>query len=112
MERIPQELKDFLIKIIIPSLVAISIKLSVQSKKEKISWFNAVTSVVTGVGCAYLTSNWVMHTFSEGNIPIVIACITVVGEKIAYWLIFKFNFDLIGDAFINYWIDKYKNKGQ
>lgn len=110
MERIPQELKDLLIKIIIPSLVAISIKLALETRKGKLSVFNAITSVVIGVGCAYLSSNWVMHTFSDGKIPIVIACITVVGEKIAYWLIYKFDFDVVGDSLINYMIEKYKSK--
>lgn len=92
--------------------MAISIKLALETRKGKVSAFNAITSVIIGVGCAYLSSHWVMHSFSDGTIPIVIACITVVGEKIAYWLIYKFDFDVVGDSFINYIIDKYKNKGK
>lgn len=108
MERIPQEIKDFLIKIIIPSLVAISIQLAVKTKTQKVSFINAFTSVVIGVGCAYLSSGWVLNNFDNSTIPI--ACITIIGEKVAYWLIYKFHFDVIGDAFINYLIDKYKTK--
>ena len=92
--------------------MAISIKLALETRKGKVSVFNAITSVVIGVGCAYLSSNWVMSYFDDGKIPIVIACITIVGEKIAYWLIYKFDFDVVGDSFINYLIDKYKNKGK
>jgi hypothetical protein len=110
MQNIPQEIKDFLIKIILPSVVAISIKLAMETRKGKMSVFNAITSVIIGVGSAYLSSSWVMNNFDDNKIPIVIACITIVGEKVAYWLIYKFNFDLIGDALINYLINKYKHK--
>ena len=108
MERIPQDLKDLLVKIIIPSLVAVSIKLAIQSRQEKLSIFNSIMSVVIGVGCAYLSSYWVLNHFENASIPI--ACITLIGEKIGYWLIYKFNFDIIGDSLIQYFIDKYKKK--
>lgn len=110
MQSIPQDIKDFLIKIIIPSVVAISIKLAMETRKGKVSVFNAISSVIIGVGSAYLSANWVMNNFDDNHIPIVIACVTIVGEKVAYWLIYKFNFDVIGDAFINYLINKYKPK--
>ena len=110
MERIPQELKEFFLKIIIPAVVAISIKLAMESRNEKISFFNALTSVIIGVGCAYLASGWVMDSFKDNTIPLIIACITIVGEKISYWLIYKFKFDVLGDAIINYLIDKYRPK--
>jgi hypothetical protein len=110
MTIIPQELKDLIIKIIIPSLVAISIKLALETRKGKVSVFNAIMSVIIGVGCAYLSSGYVMNSFNESHIPIVIACITIVGEKIAYWLIYKFSFDVIGDALIEIIVNKFKNK--
>lgn len=61
MQNIPQEIKDFLIKIILPSVVAISIKLAMETRKGKMSVFNAITSVIIGVGSAYLSSSWVMN---------------------------------------------------
>ena len=81
-----------------------------KSRRTKLSFFNALTSVVIGVGCAYLTSGWVMESFTDNSIPIVIACITIVGEKITYWLMYTFNFDRFGDAIVNNFIDWYKNK--
>jgi hypothetical protein len=108
MERIPHELKDLLVKIIIPSLVAVSIQLAVKIKKQKISFFNAFLSAVIGVGCAYLSSGWVLSSFEDATLPI--ACITVIGEKVAYWLIYQFNFDVVGDSIIQYFIEKYKKK--
>ncbi len=107
---VPQELRDLIIKILIPSLVAVSIKLALESKKNKVSFFTAATSVITGVGSAYLTSGWVMESFKDTSIPLIIACITIVGEKVAYWLIYKFKFDIVGDAIIEYIVDRYKTK--
>lgn len=108
MERIPHELKDLMVKIIIPSLVAISIQLAVKIKKQKVSFFNALMSVIIGVGCAYLSSGLILSYFEDSTLPI--ACITIIGEKVAYWLIYKFNFDLVGDSLINHFVDKYKKK--
>lgn len=108
MEGIPHDIKDLLVKIVIPSLVAISIQLAVKIKKQKVSFFNALMSVVIGVGCAYLSSGLILKHFEDTTLPI--ACITIIGEKIAYWLIYKFNFDLVGDSLIQYFVDKYKKK--
>ncbi len=110
MERIPQEIKELVVKILIPSVVAISVKLAMQSRKAKISFFNGFASVVIGVGCAYITSSWVMEAFQDKYIPIVIACVTLSGEKVAEWLIYKFNFDVIGDGLVEWLLERIKNK--
>lgn len=110
LDKIPEEIENLLIKIIIPSLVAISIKLAVQSKQGKISLFTTIASIIVGVGCAYLSAGWVMKTFSAETMPIAVGVITISGEKIAYWLIFKLNVNIIGDEFINFLIKKYKGE--
>ena len=103
-------MRDLLLKIIIPSIVAISVKLAIQSRRSRVSFFNGFASVIIGVGTAYITSSWVMESFQDKYIPIVIACVTLSGEKIAEWLIYKFKFDIIGDAFISEIVDKIKSK--
>jgi hypothetical protein len=86
-----EDLKSWSIKILLPALVALSIKLAVQSKKTAISWFNVITSFITGIGSAYLFSDWVISTISQPYIPIAIAIITISGEKIGFYLVYKFN---------------------
>ena len=49
-----EDIKVWLVKILLPSLVAISIKIAIQSKKEAVTWFNVITSFITGIGSAYL----------------------------------------------------------
>ena len=98
---INDELRNLVIKILVPALVGISIKLAVQSKKAKVSVSTIIGSIVIGVGSAWLASGWVFKTFSEETTSIVIAVIAIAGEKVAEWLIYKFNFDVIGDAIVN-----------
>jgi hypothetical protein len=85
-----QDLKTWLVKILLPSLVAISIKLAVQAKKG-ISWFNVITSFITGVGSAYLFSGLVVSSVADQYLPIAIGIIAISGEKIGLWLVYKLN---------------------
>lgn len=94
------EFREVLVKILIPSLVGISIKLAVQSRQERVSPFNAVTSIITGLGFAYLFGDAVLSYFPEKWSSVIIAAITITGEKIAYWFIYKFRVDVLADAFI------------
>ena len=111
MDKLSEELQHLILKIIVPALVAVSIKLAVESKQGKISIFNALSSIVIGVGCAWISSGWVTETFTDSTMPIVIGVITIAGEKIAFWLIYKFNFDIMGDAAIQVAVDAIKNFG-
>lgn len=85
-----QDFKTWLIKIILPALVAISIKLAVQSKKG-ITWFTVITSFVTGAGCAYLFGPPVLSYINESWQTVTIAIIAISGEKIGLWLVYRFN---------------------
>lgn len=99
-----EEVKSFLLKIIVPSLVAVSIKLAVMSRNGKISMFNVIVSLITGVGSAYLFADYVMSSFSHQYIPLVIALITFSGEKIGVYFIVKFNVE----EFISTLLTKFK----
>jgi len=100
------DLKSWSLKILIPALVAVSIKLAVMAKIKTVSWFNVITSFITGIGSAYLASDWVLDTFSVHFIPIAIAIITISGEKIGYWAVYKFNVESVLETIV----DKMKGK--
>lgn len=97
---ISNDLRELLVKILIPSLVGISIKLAVQSRQGRVSPFNMFSSIIIGLGLAYLFGDLVISYVHEKWSAVVIAAITITGEKIAYWLIYQLRFDVIGDAFI------------
>lgn len=108
MEKLDEEVRTFLAKIIIPALVAISVKLALQSKRQKVSLMNVITSMIIGIGTAYLSSDWVLGNFDHGTVPIIIATITITSEKLGYWILDRFDVGSMIDAFMGTLWGKFK----
>lgn len=85
------EFKAFLLKIIMPALVALSMKIAIMSKDRRMTLFEIIVTIIAGGGAAYLTGPYVMETFSNKFIPVAVAIITISGERVGHWLIYKFN---------------------
>lgn len=108
LKQIPDEIWNFLIKVLPFSLAALAISISVQVKNKTASVISAILSIVIGVSCAYITGTFITNHFSTSTAPIIIGVVTIAGEKIAYWLIYKFNFDLIGEALVKSIVKRFK----
>jgi hypothetical protein len=108
LKQIPDEVWNFIIKTLPFSLAALAISISVQIKNRTASIINTVLSIVIGVSCAYITGTFINAHFSTSTAPIIIGVVTIAGEKIAYWLIYKFNFDLIGEALVKSIIKRFR----
>lgn len=106
--KLPEELLNFLIKTLPYCLAAVAISISVQIKNKTASVINVVLSIVMGVSCAYITGPWINSHFGSSTAPIIIGVVTIAGEKVAYWLIYKFNFDLMGEELVKWAIGKFK----
>jgi hypothetical protein len=102
------DIKNWAVKIGLPAFVAISIKLAIQSKTMKMSWFVVITSFVTGVGAAYIFSDIVMSEVKPEYTSAVIAMIAISGEKIGYWLIYRFNLENYVTSFLEWLLSKVK----
>ncbi len=101
-------LQNWIFKFLIPALMGVSINLAINSRKKTMSAFNVITSVVVGICMAWLLSGIVFHYFSEMWQPPMIAAAAISGEKIATWLIFKFNIDQFATKFIDFLIEWYR----
>lgn len=99
MQEIEENLRNLFIKVLIPALVAVSIKLAIIGRNKPISVFNVLSSLVTGVGFAYLFSPIILSRISDEYIPLLIALVSISGEKIGTWLIYRFNIDLLVQTF-------------
>ncbi len=88
-------MKAFGMKILLPSIVALSIKIAIQSKNKAVTIAQIIISFVTGVGSAYLFSGVILENVTEAYIPLWIASVTISGEKIGVWLVYKFNVDAV-----------------
>ena len=84
------ELNAFFVKIAVPAMVGISIKLATQVKKEKMTFIRVVLSFITGIGCAYFVYPFLNDT---KYMPLIIGVVSISGEKIMEFLIYKWNID-------------------
>lgn len=103
MEELGNELKNLVVKILIPAIVGVGINIAVTSRKKTMSIFNIITSLIVGVSVAWLMSGVVLNNVSEVWQPPVIALLAISGEKIANWVIYKWNVDKIIESLIEWY---------
>ena len=95
-----EQLISLFIKIGIPALIGISIKLAIESKNKKMTFFRVLLSFITGIGCAYLLYPLIEKNTDSEFIPLIIAIASISGEKIAEFVINKWNIDyFLGSIF-------------
>lgn len=91
---------QFFVKILIPALFGVGIKIAIEMKKDrsKISFFNVCASMFLGVAGAVISSSLVQRNFEADYIPVVIAFIAIITDKIAEYVIYKLNVDIFLSA--------------
>ncbi len=102
-----EEWINFIPKWVLPSLVGIIV--SITTKLKKITIMSAITSVILGLGLAYIFSSPVYAYLGETWAGTTLAGIGMFGDRISQWLLFKFKFNIIGDTIENKlksWIEK------
>jgi len=92
-----RELKAFFVKLLLPALMGLSIKLAILSRKENLTIKKVLISFVCGIGAAYLFYPFVIDSVSEHWLPLVIAVITISGEKIGTYALYKLKVEDIFD---------------
>tara|TARA_R110002072_G_C7898830_1_gene529443 strand:+ start:489 stop:812 length:324 start_codon:yes stop_codon:yes gene_type:complete len=97
-----EEFSTFFFKIFIPAFIAISIKIATQIKKEKMNFSRVLISFIVGIGCAYF-----IFPFVEGKwTPLIVGVVAMSGEKIAEFIIYKWDIDTVLRTLISNWITK------
>lgn len=89
------------------ALVALAVKFSVQIQKKTLTWLGFLTSIVIGLGSAYLCKGAIEYiTQNEGFQTILTGLVAIAADKVAEYLIFKMKVDgffkKIGDLIIDY----------
>ena len=92
-----KEFKALLIKILLPALMGLSVKLAILSRKENITVKQIINSFVCGIGSAYIFAPLVMNDVSDHWLPLVIAVITMSGEKIGSYALYRLNIENVFD---------------
>ena len=97
-----EQLSTFFFKIFIPAFIAISVKVATQVKQEKMSFSRILISFVAGIGCAYF-----VFPFVEGKwTPLIVGVVAMSGEKIAEFIIYKWDVDKVIKNLLSNWISK------
>jgi hypothetical protein len=73
--------------------VAISIKIATQVKKEKITFMRVILSFIIGIGCAYFVFPFCENQVKAEFMPLLIGLVSISGEKISEYVIYKWNVD-------------------
>ena len=94
--KIHPEIIDYIAKVILPALAAISIKIALEMKYKKISLMSAFLSLVIGVLTASLTGSFILKEFPD-HATIIISLVAISSEKITHWFIFKVNINITLD---------------
>lgn len=97
------EIYQFLIKVILPAVLAVTVKIAIEMKtdKGKVSALNIILSMLIGVGGAYLASPIIIKNCPPDYLPLSIALVAMSTEKIGAWVIYKLNFDVFLTALVN-----------
>lgn len=95
-----KEIKALFIKILLPALMGLSVKLAILSRKENITVKQVIISFVCGIGSAYLFAPLIMDDIKEHWQPLAIAIVTISGEKIGSYALFKINAERLIEFFL------------
>jgi hypothetical protein len=87
------EFYQFITKVLIPAIIGISLKLSIQMRRTKLSFINVFLSYATGITTAYIFSSIINIHVPENYRSIFIAIIAISSEKIGEFLVYKFRVD-------------------
>lgn len=109
-KNVSAETWNFTIKTLPVVIAALAISISIQIKNKTATRIGVISSIIIGISSAWITGGFINAHFSSSTAPIIIGVITIAGEKIGYWLVYKFNFDLIGQAIIDWLIKLFKKK--
>lgn len=104
------EFYKFLIKILVPAIIAISIKIATQIKREKMSLGRIFLSFIVGIGCAYFVYPFIDENVENKYIPLLVGVVAMSGEKITEYLIYKWDIDLFLSSLMNVLFDSLKGK--
>jgi len=83
------------VKVLIPALVGVSVKIAVEMGTKQMTIKRAVISIISGVGLAWLSSGLVNRFIDSDIQPLVIATVAITSEKIVEYALYKLNVDVL-----------------
>jgi len=88
-----EEQVAFFFKIILPSILGVSIKIATQVKREQITWLRMFLAYICGVGLAWLCAPVIIDAVPKNYVPLVIAIVAITADKVFEFVIYKLDVD-------------------
>lgn len=88
------EFIPFFFKVILPSIMGVSIQVATRIKREKMSYFNIFLSYVVGISLCCLCYPVVEDSVGQRWVAFIVGIIAITGNNIAEFVIYKLNIDL------------------
>lgn len=89
-----ERILELFFKVLLPAAAGVSVKIAIKMQKEKMTVLGVVLSYVAGILLAWIVSPVITNAVSKDYVPMMIAVVAISGDKIAEYLIYKFNIDL------------------
>ncbi len=102
------EVYTFIIKVFIPAFVAIAIKTAIQMKRERLNLMRILISFIAGIGAAYFVYTFTHQTMDSKYIPLLVGIVAMTGERIAEYILYKWDIDKMLTTMIDMVINKIK----
>lgn len=108
---VQEEFSELFIKILFPAFLTVAVGVAIEMKndKSKVSVFSASLSFVIGVFGAYIFSGIILENLKGGSATLAVSAVTLLTEKIAKFIMYKFNIDVFLSAIVDIAFEKFKN---
>lgn len=88
-----EECIAFFFKVIMPSIMGVSVQIATRIKREKITPFRIFLAYVVGVSLSCLSYPVVEDAVGTRYVPLIIGIIAITGNNVAEFLIYKLDID-------------------
>jgi hypothetical protein len=102
IEDIWDQIKNPVVKFLIPAMLGVSINLAIQARKKVMSKSSIITAFIFGISVAWLLSPVINSVCSEDYQGLCIGIVALSGDKIALWAYQKANIDRVVELFIEW----------
>ena len=88
-----EESAAFFFKVLLPPIIGVSVKVAVIMQRDRLTPLRIILAYIIGIGVAWLCSPVIFKVVSSDYAPMILATVAITGDKIAEYLIYKFNVD-------------------
>lgn len=100
MERIPDDIWEYIMKVIVPSSIATAVKIAVRMQKGRVTLLSGFLSAIISIGMCVLFGFIIYDRMPYSFAFATVGALGIVSDKLLEALMYKINIDgLVDDCF-------------